>query len=100
VRELLDEGTPSLIKRLDIFQEVTREFRDEHTGRLAMLSAQDSLSSARAIAEEIDVLLLQFFDLSTTHRNLLLLQMREYRELGQELQGILRTQELRSTRVV
>jgi hypothetical protein len=96
VQELLYEGTPSLVKRLEIFQEVTREFRDEHTSRLAMLSAQDSLSSARAIAEAINVLLLQFFDLSATHRNQLLLRMREYRELVQERQGILRTQELRN----
>lgn len=99
IRDLPDDRIDDFTARLEIFHEVTHDFRDDYIGRLVPPVVHDSLGTARAATEAIDVLLLQFFDLDATHRNQMILQMREHRELTQERQAILSLQKQRATLV-
>jgi len=81
-------------KRLAIFDEETREFREQYTS-LAGVDIEASLESTRQMTKAIDDLLLRIFDLTTTQKNQLLLYTKEYRELADEQAAIMQTQKNR-----
>jgi hypothetical protein len=81
-------------KRLAIFDEETREFREQYTS-LAAVDIEASLESTRQMTKAIDDLLLRIFDLTTTQKNQLLLYTKEYRELVDEQAAIMQTQKNR-----
>jgi len=84
------------IKRLEIFDKETKDFKKEQAEKLIINSDQVSLETTRTIIKDIDGLLLQIFDLTTTQKNQLVLNIREYRELTQEKAAILQTRSNRA----
>lgn len=89
IQSLADEAK-SPLKRLEVFEKVTKEFRDTQVEKMAMQDpSQNSLGAARNFAEIIDSLLLQIFDLTNTQKNQLLVLTKEARELNEERASIL-----------
>ncbi|HCH34057.1 TPA: hypothetical protein DEW05_00795 [Candidatus Saccharibacteria bacterium] len=67
-------------RRLELFDSVTSEFKKKH----AVQSVTTSLESARQSSAGVDTLLLRIFDLSTTQKNRLLTDFKEYRGIDDE----------------
>lgn len=89
VHTLPNSETKSPTKRLAAFEKITRAFREEQVEKLAQLDApQGTLRSTRLIAESVDELLLQIFDLTNTQKNRLLVLTKEARELIDEKEAI------------
>jgi hypothetical protein len=76
-------------KRLKLFERVTLSFRDDQTEKLAKAHHSHSLKALRAINEEVYDLLLEIFDLDTTKRNRLLMDIQRHTRLTQERDLIL-----------
>ena len=85
----------SAAKRLAIFDEETKEFRDQYASAITG-DLEASLEATRQSAKAIDDLLLRIFDLTTTQKNQLLLYTKEYRELADEQAAIAQTQKNRA----
>ena len=89
VRTLAEADAHNPVKRLSLFEKVTRAFRDAEVEKLAKNNpAHNSLVSARHFAEEIDALLLRIFDLSNVQKNRLLTLAKEERDLAKEQASI------------
>lgn len=84
VDKLSKEDSNNAIKRLEIFDKETRDFRNEQMAKLVVSADQVSLAIARTITKDIDTLLLQVFDLTVIQKNQLVLNAKEYRELSHE----------------
>lgn len=90
IASLSADERKSPLKRLVIFEEVTKEFRDEQVNRLAQNDpAQNSLAAARRFAETTDALLLRVFDLTNEQKNQLLVFTKEARKLEKERDAII-----------
>lgn len=76
-------------KRLKLFERVTQTFRDREAEKLAKTHHTQSLRALRKINEEVYDLLLEIFDLDTTKRNRLLLDIQRHTRLTQERDLIL-----------
>ncbi|MFZ2545030.1 MAG: hypothetical protein WAW80_03565 [Candidatus Saccharimonadales bacterium] len=89
INTLSKKDSASALKRLTLFEELTRKFRDDYVENV--VTAKTSLQTTRRLKEEVDTLLLKIFDLSTIQKNQLLIQSKEYRELAIERQSLLQT---------
>lgn len=76
-------------KRLKLFERVTQSFRDREAEKLTKAHATQSLKALRKINEDVYDLLLEIFDLDTTKRNRLLLDIQRHTRLSQERDLIL-----------
>lgn len=76
------QATP--VKKLKIFDEVVRNFRDKEVERLVADVSKPSLQKVRELADEVDRLMLQFFDLSTKDEKSLMADLKRSRGLAQE----------------
>jgi hypothetical protein len=76
-------------KRLKLFERVTQNFRDQEAEKLTHAHKTQSLKALRAINEEVYDVLLEVFDLDTTKRNRLLLDIQRHTRLTQERDLIL-----------
>jgi hypothetical protein len=76
-------------KRLKLFERVTQNFRDAEAEKLTKAHKTQSLRALRTINEDIYDLLLEIFDLNTTKRNQLLLDIQQHTRLTQERDLIL-----------
>lgn len=76
------QATP--VKKLKIFDDVVHNFRDHEVERLADKVTKPSIKKVREIADDIDSLMLRFFELSNKDKNGLLKDMKKYRLLSQE----------------
>lgn len=91
IQTLSEDEAKSPLKRLEIFEKITKEFRDEQVEKLARNDpTQNSLAAARSFAEIIDGLLLQIFDLTNAQKNQLLTLTKEARELTEERANIIK----------
>lgn len=80
----------SPLKRLTIFEKITKQFRDEQIDKLAHSNpAHDSLVAVRHYAETTDALLLRIFDLSNEQKNQLLVLSKEARDLQKEREALM-----------
>lgn len=96
VQALSEEDANNPVKRLALFDKITRTFRDEEVEKMAKSDpSRNNLVSARHFAEEIDALLLRIFDLSNVQKNRLLTLAKEERELAKEQKTIKNYQERR-----
>jgi hypothetical protein len=77
-----DQKNPS--KKLQLFERVTKSFRERETERLAENEHTHSLKKIRHTSENVYNLLLDIFDLSHAARNRLLLDIQRYTRLTQE----------------
>lgn len=78
------------IKRLALFEKVTKTFRDEQIELLANTGeAKATLATTRSIAQEIDNLLLTIFDLPNVDKNRLLILTKQARELTDQRNQLL-----------
>jgi len=93
VASLSQSEMKNALKRLSVYDEITREFRDKHTELHA--SAHSGLKGLRSIANDIDALLLHLFDLSNAEKNQFVTLAKEYRELTRERAAITHLQENR-----
>lgn len=82
-----DDKNPN--KRLRLFERVTQDFRDSEAEKQAHAHHAHSLKTLRKINEEIYDLLLEIFDLDTTKRNRLLMDIQRHTRLTQERDLIL-----------
>lgn len=82
-----DKANPT--KQLRLFERVTQSFRDREAEALAKINHTHSLKALRTINEDIYDLLLEVFDLDTTKRNRLLLDIQKHTRLTQERNLIL-----------
>ena len=96
IGKLSESEANDAIKRLEIFDKVTKDFKSEQAAKLTLDSHQTSLTAARTIIKKIDSLLLSIFDLTVIQKNQLVLNTKEYRELKQEQAEILKAQNNRS----
>ena len=76
-------------KRLKLFERVTQSFRDHEAEKLTKAHDTQSLKALRKINEDVYDLLLEIFDLDTTKRNRLLLDIQRHTRLSQERDLIL-----------
>lgn len=76
-------------KRLKLFERVTQSFRDREAEKLTKAHDTQSLKALRKINEDVYDLLLEVFDLDTTKRNRLLLDIQRHTRLSQERDLIL-----------
>jgi hypothetical protein len=76
-------------KRLKLFERVTQSFRDREAEKLTKAHHTQSLRALRTINEDVYDLLLEIFDLDTTKRNRLLLDIQRHTRLAQERDLIL-----------
>lgn len=96
LQKLEDNDAKSPLKRLEVFEKITKDFRDSQVEKMALEHpALNSLSAARNFAEAINTLLLEIFDLSNAEKNQLLTLTKQARELAAEKDHIL---QLRSRR--
>ena len=84
------------LKRLEIFDKETKDFKKEQIERLVIDSDQANLETTRTLIKDTDELLLQIFDLTTIQKNQLVLNVKEYRELTEEKAAILQTRSNRA----
>lgn len=77
------------VKKLKIFDDIVRNFRDKEVERLAAEVAKPSLQKLRELADEVDRLMLQFFDLSAKDEKSLLADLKRSRSLVQEKEMIM-----------
>lgn len=78
------------LKRLALFEKVTKTFREEQIERLtADTAAKASLTTTHQITKEIDELLLTIFDLPNADKNRLLVLTKQARELTEERNQLL-----------
>lgn len=84
VSQLSKNYKDNAVKRLEIFDQITLEFKNKQLEKNVINSNKISLELTRAKIKEIDTLLLRIFDLSNIQKNQLVLQMKEYRELIDE----------------
>lgn len=96
IGKLAASDTNDAIKRLEVFDKVTSQFKNEQAAKLAVNSDQTSLTTTRTIVKKIDTLLLNVFDLTTIQKNQLVLNAKEYRELTHEQSEIIKTQNNRT----
>ena len=89
VDALSKEDVKNPSKRLKLFERVTQSFRDREAEKLAKKHHTQSLKALRKINEEVYDLLLEIFDLDTTKRNRLLLDIQRHTRLTQERDLIL-----------
>jgi len=73
-------------RRLELFDSITSAFKKKH----AVHSVTTGLESARQSSAAVDTLLLRIFDLSTTQKNRLLADFKEYRDIDDEEAAITR----------
>ncbi len=73
------------LERLAVFESVTGDFRREHVSKQGLKqSSKTSLTDIRRILNETEAVLLQFFDLSNSQKNQLLIYANEARQLSKE----------------
>jgi hypothetical protein len=89
VDKLSKEDAKNPNKRLKLFERVTQSFRDREAEKLTKAHDTQSLKALRRINEDIYDLLLEVFDLDTTKRNRLLLDIQRHTRLSQERDLIL-----------
>jgi hypothetical protein len=89
INALPPKDAKSVIKRLAVFEKITRQFRDDYIEKTNANSPKTGLQFAHTLTEEVNALLLQIFDLSTVQKNQLLVHAKEYRELATERQTII-----------
>ena len=89
VDKLSKEDAKNPNKRLKLFERVTQSFRDREAEKLTKAHGTQSLKALRKINEDIYDLLLEIFDLDTTKRNRLLLDIQRHTRLTQERDLIL-----------
>ena len=77
------------LKRLALFEKVTKTFRDEQIEKHTTAEPQATLTSTRTIAQEIDTLLLAIFDLSNADKNSLLVRTKQARDLTEQRNRII-----------
>lgn len=76
------QSTPT--KKLKIFDDVVRTFREHEVERAVQELKKPNLETVRQIGDAIDSLLLRFFELKNKDKNELLLALKQYRTLIQE----------------
>jgi len=99
VKKLPKEEGGNAVKRLELFDKVTADFKSEQIAELTVDSDEINLIAARAITKNIDTLLLRIFDLTNIQKNQLILDQKEYRELTKERDGIIQLQKSRQKHV-
>ncbi len=82
LEKLSKQATP--LKKLKIFDETVQTFRDNEVEKAVGGLRQPSLESVRQKSEEIDTLLLKFFDLNEKAKDNLLADLKHYKKLQQE----------------
>jgi hypothetical protein len=93
----LDTGKHHPLERLTIFESVTKEFCDLHVLAYAeKRPTETSLAGIKHVLDEVNAVLLQFFDLSNTQKNQLLSFTNEARQLIKERAAIKDIQRRRS----
>jgi len=78
--------------KIEIFEEVTAEFRHNNTEALTNGKDGLSLKELRHLGENVYNLLLEVFDMDNTGRNRLMTELRTYSELVNEREQLLLTQ--------
>lgn len=94
LKELSTVETKKGTKRLKLYEDITREFKDKELEKIAS-HVSGGLNALYKAANEIDSLLLHLFDLSNAQKNQLFLQMKEYRLLTQEKAKLAENKETR-----
>jgi hypothetical protein len=90
IKALAGDESGSALKRLEIFERVTKDFRDQQVEKHVLHDAShNNLAATRQIAQAIDALLLQIFDLTNSEKNQLLVRLKEARELLEEQENII-----------
>lgn len=84
VSQLPKTQISNAIKRLEIFDQITVDFKKKQLENNKIDSNKINLESTRSRIKEIDTLLLRIFDLSNIQKNQLILLMKEYRDLLDE----------------
>ena len=92
ISKLPKKDTNNAIKRLEIFDRETRDFRNEQTTKLVINAEQVSLTTARTITKDIDNILLRVFDLTDAQKDKLVQNAKEYNELTHEQSNIIKIQ--------
>lgn len=92
ISKLPKKDTNNAIKRLEIFDRETRDFRNEQTTKLVINAEQVNLTTARTITKDIDNILLRTFDLTTAQKDQLIQNAKEYNELTHEQSNIIQIQ--------
>lgn len=96
INKLPKKDANNAVRRLEIFDKETRDFRNEQTAKLVIDAEQISLATARTITKDIDNILLRLFDLTTTQKDQLIKNANEYGELVKEQAAIIEKQNSRS----
>lgn len=89
IKGMTKDDAASIVRRLEVFDSETRQFKEKYTESLLGSVNQTSLQSARSLTKYVDTLLLRIFDLTTVQKNQLLVASKEYRELTQEAATLL-----------
>ena len=89
IAKINDDQPDSATKRLAIFHNETKKFKEEELDKMEMLPGQSSIDLARVASEEADNLLMRIFNLTNIQKNQLVLQMKEHRELNKERKEII-----------
>jgi|GEM_PF-1984943 len=92
---LSEQEIGSIVRRMAVYDEITREFRQNYIEQYA--SIHDNLKSMSTITSGIDALLLHLFEMSNAEKNQFMILVKEYRELLRERAAIKHTQEYRFT---
>lgn len=89
IAKINDDQPDSATRRLAIFNNETKKFKEEELDKMEMLPGQSSIDLARVASEEADNLLMRIFNLTNIQKNQLVLQMKEHRELNKERKEII-----------
>jgi hypothetical protein len=92
--ELPKKEQHSPTKLLHIFDTVTADFRDQEVQKMSDQTPHMGLNGLRQLSEEINKLLLRFFDLSDNEKQALLEGATAYQDLEQEKASIKQLQQL------
>lgn len=81
INQLPKSQSNNPIKRLEVFDQITSDFKKKLFENNLIKSDIISLEQTRGKIKEIDSILLRVFDLSNLQKNQLVLQMKEYKDL-------------------
>lgn len=77
------------LKRLEVFDDITKSFKDTYIENISNIFGLNTLESVRKLGESVDTLLMRIFDMPLHEKNQLLGHTKQYRELTEEKKRVM-----------